>query len=64
MHGTSSIDDMLNRSAKLIRSHDIEVCVYMYIPIAPAGMEIENQELFLEGNIATTHIRTQVVEPS
>jgi len=38
--------------------------IIIHVPVAPAGMEFENQELFLKGDVPTSNIWTQVVQPS
>jgi hypothetical protein len=36
---------------------------YIYIPVAPAGVEVEDEELLVGGEVAALHVRPQVVEP-
>lgn len=39
------------------------ICMYIYIPVAPARVEFKDEELFFRSDVATADVRTEIVEP-
>jgi len=52
------------KNKKVEDIYDNNGYLMLCIPVSPATMELENEKLFFKSDVATTNIRTKIIQPS